>query len=526
MGGFQPVPIDPLPTVQAPQPGQQGQPAQLPEQQPVSGWMGATKKGQALNIFSNFLQGWMAGKHMQEQKKLDAALKNVGNYETDYKNSMTIYQNLLNSPDATPEQKEKARQDVLTNWHELHQVQKKYLMPDPDAQKKQGVGGKIKSKLKGAVTAQDPHLFAASAIDLADKMDPTQSVSKDPRTEAANLELAEAKKKQQKENEYSDLLKKTTRTADEQKRLESLEDEMYGPGTADKSKVASIQRKELEQTQTDLEAARQKYKTSGAGALNERERTLMQNAGDLPKVDIKTPFEGYAAEVGPGKKFATYAEAADAYYKKEVDVARASRQPSMWAEMTEAGKAVLSEQYAKEDADPSKPHTYRITIGGKTEERQLTDEQVKAAQAQDKNLKATKIPRVPTKGDVYGWVAERMKASPEEKEDAKHQKPPTPAQMATAMSPIYATVIQDNPDWERFVAKQKGPGGGVTMALNPFKESDVKWYERTSTQKKNYEDFLKAVQNEMIRRGMGQYVNQVLPLDEPVTPQEMSPPPQ
>src|SRR5208337_938252 len=146
-------------------------------------------------------------------------------------------------------------------------------------------------------------------------------------------------------------------------------------------------RKELEQTQTDLESARTKYKTGGAGALNERERTLMQNAGDLPKVDIKTPFEGYAAEVGPGKKYATYAEAADAYMKKEIDLTKASRQPSAWDEMKQMGRDVLLEQFAKEDADPAKPHNYRITINGKTEERQLTDEQVKGIQAQDKNLK-------------------------------------------------------------------------------------------------------------------------------------------
>ena len=226
MGGFQPTPIDPLPTVQAPQQQENvGKPAQAPEAQPVSGWMGATKKGQALNIFSNFLQGWMAGKHMQEQKKLDAALKNVGNFETDYKNSMTIYQNLLNSPDATPEQKEKARQDVLTNWHELHEQQKKYLIPDPTTQKKQGVGGKIKSKLKGAFTAQDPHLFASGAIDLADKMDPTQSLSKDPRQEAANAKAAEDKKRSDLMVERSSILKKLY---DEDKTLSAEKEKACG----------------------------------------------------------------------------------------------------------------------------------------------------------------------------------------------------------------------------------------------------------------------------------------------------------
>lgn len=526
MGGFQPVPIDPLPTVQEPKQEQQGKPAGLPEPQPVSGWQGASKGGQALNVFTNFLSGWMAGKHIQEQRKLDEALKSVGGFEVDYKNSMTIYQNAVNNPDTKPEEKEKLRQDVLRNWHELHEAQKKYIIPDPAEAKKQGLGGKIKSKVKGAFQAQDPHLFAAGAIDMADKIDPTQAVSKDPRTEAANMEIAEMKKKNQQQDEYSNLLKNQTRTPEEQKRLENLEDQMYGPGTASKAKVATIQAQEVEQNKRDTDTAREKYKKGET--LNERERTLLQTAGELPKdTRITTPFEAYMSEVGPGKKFATAKDAADEYYKKEIDLTKASRQPSAWDEMKQAGQAVLGEQFAKEDADSTKPHTYRITINGKTEERQLTDEQVKAAQAQDKGLKAVKIPRVPTKGDVWGWVTERMKSSPEEREDAKHQKPPTPAQMVAGMSPVFATVIQDNPDWERFVAKRPGPGGGVTMALNPFKESDVKWYERTETQKKNYQDFLQAVQNEMIRRGMGQYVNQVLPLDEPVTPQsmEMTPPP-
>lgn len=529
MGGFTPVPIDPLPTPKE-QPVE-ARPAQVQREGEGGGFQGypsqagwAGKGGQGLNVLSNFLSGWMAGKHIQEKRKLDEALQSIGGFETDYKNSMMIYQNAVNNPDTKPEEKEKLRQDVLRNWHELHEAQKKYIIPDPAEAKKQGLGGKIKSKVKGAFQAQEPHLFAAGAIDMADKIDPTQAVSKDPRLEAANLEIAEMKKKTQQQDEYSNLLKNQTRTPEQQKRLEDLEDQMYGPGTADKAKVGSIQRQEVEQNKRDTDTAREKYKKGET--LNDRERTLLQTAGELPKDrPITTPFEAYMAEVGPGKKFATAKDAADAYYKQEIRVAQASRQPSVWSELQQAGQAVLSEQYAAEDKDPNKPHNYRITINGKTEERQLTDEQVKAAQAQDKNLKAIKISRVPTKGEVLGWVAERMKASPEEKEDAKHQKPPTPAQMASAMSPVFATVIQDNPDWERFVAKRPGPGGGVTMALNPFKESDVKWYELTSTQKKNYQDFLQAVQNEMIRRGMGQYVNQVLPLDEPVTPQAMTSPP-
>jgi len=527
MGGFTPVPIDPLPTPQA-QPVEakpaQADPGGFKGYPPEAGWTG--KGGQSLNVVSNFLSGWMAGKHMQEQKKLDTALKNVGNYETDYKNSMTIYQNVLNNPDSTPDQKEKARQDVLTNWHELHQVQKQYLMPDEKDQKgkKKSVASKLKSNVKNAFSAQEPHLFAAGAIDMADKMDPTQGLRPDPKDQEAQFRFAEEKKEAAKKDEYSSLLKKVDRTPDEQKKLEGLEDEMFGPGAADKGKVATIQRQEMEQNQKDTDAARAKYKAGQQ--LNERERTLLERAGELPAVDVKTPFEAYAKEVGPDKKFKTYAEAADAYYAKEVQVQKAARNPSMWEEMTQAGRDVLKEQYAKDDADPNKPHTYRITIGGKTEERQLTDEQVKAAQAQDKNLKATKVPRVPTKGDVFGWVAERMKPSPEEQADAKNKypKPQNPAQMAQAMSPVFATVLQDNPDWDRFVAKRPGPGGGITMALNPFKESDVKWYELTSTQKKNYEDFLKAVQNEMIRRGYGDMIPKVLPMNDPVS-MEMTPPP-
>lgn len=523
MGGFTPIPLDPLPQPEAkpvePKPADISQRGGFQGYPPEAGWMG--KGGQTASVLSNFLSGWMAGKKMQEDKKQEEALRTVGHYQTDYQNSMMVYQTLLNSPDAKPEDKEKARQDVLRNWHELHQIQKQYLIPgsgEGAPKKKSGV----KQKLKGAFGAEDPHLFAAGAIDLADKMDPTAAVGPDPRQQEATFRFNEEKKEAEKRDRYSTLLKKSMRTPDEQKELEGIEDEIYGPQAG----VARIQKKEMEQRDTDLSAAREKYKNN-PGSLNERERSLLEGAGELPKHDIRTPFEAYASEVGPGKRFPNYAAAADAYFKEEIKAARAERNPTMWEEMTNAGREVLKEQYAKEDADLSKPHTYRVTINGKTEERQLTDEQASAAQAQDKNIKLTKIPRTPTKGDVYGWVAERMKASPEEKEDAKHPKPQTPAQVAQTMSTVYATVIQDNPDWERFIAKQKGPSGTITMALNSFVESgpnsSVKWYESKATQRKNYQDFLKAVENEMIRRGYGGLISQVLPMNEPVA--EMTPTP-
>jgi len=317
MGGFQPIPMDPLPQVQGPTAQDaQANPAKLregqAEQPPVSGWTG--KGGQSLNIVNNFLSGWMAGKYMSEQKKQKAAIDEVGHYQTDYQNSMMVYQNLVNNPDAKPEQKEKARQDVLKNWKELHAVQMKYLIPGSGdgAPKKGGA----KNKLKSALGAEDPHLFAAGAIKLADQIDPTQAVSADPKQQEAQFKFNEEKKDAKKRDEYSDLLKKPNKTPEEQKKLEGIEDELFGPGSADKSKVATLQRQQLEQDQHDLQVARDKFKQGGRAALNEREATMLEKSGELqPTKEITTPAEAYLQDVGPGKRFATPGQAADAWVK-------------------------------------------------------------------------------------------------------------------------------------------------------------------------------------------------------------------
>jgi hypothetical protein len=529
MGGFSPVPLDPLPQPEKPQVDSRPAPDVSQRQgfqgyPPEAGWTG--KGGQGLNVVSNFLSGWMAGKHIQEQKKQKAAIDEVGHYQTDYQNSMMIYQNLVNNPDAKQEEKAKAREDVLRNWKELHAVQRKYLIGDDggkEGQKKQGVGGKIKSGAKKAFMADTPHMFAAGAIDLADKMDPTQAISADPKAQEAAFRFGEEKKAAAQRDEYSKLLRKPNKTSEEMKQLENMEDDLFGPGSADKAAVAKTQRAEMDRDLADTNAAREKYKRGEK--LNEREEQLLVKGGELRNKDIKTPFEAYASDVGSGKRFSSYSQAADAYFKKEIDITRASRNPSMWEEMQQAGKAVLGETFAKDDQDTTKPHKYRITIGGKTEERMLTDEQVAAAQKQDKNLKASKVPRIPTKGEVNDWVVERMKPSPEEKEDAKKKpaKPLTPAQVNQVLSPVLATVIQDNPNWQRFVAKRPVPGG-IGMTINPYQQSMVGFFERTATVRKNYEDFKQAVQNEMIRRGQGDLAMQVLP-GEAEQPQAMDAPP-
>lgn len=542
MGAFQPIPLDPLPQVQGPSAqdvqanpqaartaqggGNQGYPEQ-------AGWAG--KGGQSMNIVSNFLSGWMAGKYMAEQRKQKAAVDEVGHYQTDYQNAMTIYQNTVNNPDATKEQKEAARQTVLKNWHELHAVQKKYLIAGSgaDAPKKTGA----KAKVKNALGAPDPQMFASGAIDLADKMDPTQAVAPDLKQQEASFKFGQEKKDAAKREEYSTLLKKTNRTPEEDQRLEGIENELYGPGTSDQAKLSKLQVQKVEQQESDLKAARKKYETGGIGALNDREKTILQNAGEISKTtDIKTPFEAYMAEVGPGKKFATAAQAADAYFKKEMDLTKAARNPTMVEEAYGAGRAVLKDQYAQDDANPKAVHTYRITIGGKTETRQLTGEQMAAAQQQDKNIKSTQVPRQVTEGDVKSWAWEHIRPSPEEKEGAKPGKPEKPltkAQANTVLSPVLASVVQDHPEWNRFVARGGTQGGGISMYLKPYESGEgsiLPWKDSEKDIRKQWEDFKKEVENEMIRRGQGQLIPQLMPDDgtpvaENYKPQQMTPTP-
>jgi hypothetical protein len=542
MGGFSGVPLDPLPQVQGPtaQDAQanpaklrQGQAEQPPEQPPLSGWTG--KGGQGLNIVNNFLSGWMAGKYMSEQKKQKAAIDEVGHYQTDYQNAMMVYQNMVNNPDAKPEEKEAARQTVLKNWKELHATQMKYLIPgsgDGAPQK-----GGAKNRLKSALGSEDPHLFAAGAIKLADQIDPTKAISADPKRQEEEFKFKQEQKDAAKADRYSELLKKgPNRTPEEEQEYQGLETEIHGPGAVDKAKVATMQRQQMEQDQHDLQVARDKFKQGGRAALNEREATILENAGELQKTkEVTTPFEAYAQDVGPGKRFATMSQAADAWTKKEIQMRiaeRPLRQPSMWEELGKFGKASLDEQHAKDDADPTKPHKYRITIGGKTEERELTDEQVAAAQKRDQGLKATKIPSVTTSGEIADWVTERAKPTPQqkqdpkdeskaeeearkkrEKEEAEAKKPLTPSAASQLLSPIVADVVSDHPEWKVFTQERPIPGG-ISMAINPYtggQGSILPWKKSEKELQKDYKDFQKAVGDELIRNGQGHRIKELLP---------------
>jgi hypothetical protein len=211
----------------------------------------------------------------------------------------------------------------------------------------------------------------------------------------------------------------------------------------------------------------------------------------------------------------------------------------------------LNEQFAKEDADPTKPHKYRITIGDKTQERELTDEQVAAAQKRDQNLKASKIPRTATPGMVADWVTERMKPTPGQREDAKPNPgekedakekakreeeerkaklPLKPAEANQMMSPILAEVISDHPEWSRFTMRRPVPGG-ESVALKPYgggEGSILPWKDSEKDIKKNYKDFQKAVGDEMIRQNQGHRIKEILPGyfgDEGATAPEYTPEP-
>jgi hypothetical protein len=569
MGGFAPIPLDPLPQVEKPTAQDvQANPAQAQKAQgggqEVSGWTG--KGGQSLNLVTNFLSGWMAGKYMNEQKKQKAAIDEVGHYQTDYQNSMMVYQNMVNNPDAKPEEKEQARQGVLKNWKELHAVQMKYLIPGSGegAPKKGGV----KNKLKGALGAEDPHLFAAGAIKLADQIDPTKAISADPKRQKEEFEFNEEKEDAKLKHEYRVLAIEADKgplSPEKQKRFERLENEVHGSETADRNKILKIQRQEMEQEQHDMGIIRDKLSRGGRASLNEREIALAEKNGELQKAkDITTPAEAYLQDVGPGKRFATAGQAADAWVKKEIQMRvaeRPLRQPSMWEEMTNFGKASLNEQHTKDDADPTKPHKYRITIGDKTQERELTDEQVAAAQKRDQGLKATKIPSTITPGELADWVTERMKPTPGQREDAKPNledkdamkardekrkadlaasKPLTPAQGSQLLSPIVADVIDDNaekhPGWKDFTMSRPIPGGD-SIAIKPYESGQGSswnpWKKSEKELQKDYKDFQHAVGVEMIRNGQGHRIKELLPgyfgdstsSEQEYTPEPMEAPP-
>lgn len=187
------VPLDPLPIPEADQVDVQPSRPTATEQMagqplpPSAGWV--SKSGAGAYIASNILTGWMAGKHMAEQRRLERARAQVSGARQLYDTANQAYQNAVQQG-MTPEQANKLESDKIwgiisdedkakldqfnTTKRNLNTAYQNYLNTAeqyafPDAGGKRPSFGK---RLKREFTAQSPELYAQSSLDLMKKMRP------------------------------------------------------------------------------------------------------------------------------------------------------------------------------------------------------------------------------------------------------------------------------------------------------------------------------------------------------------------
>ena len=171
MGSFRPTPLDQLPIPQA-APPTQFTPAQIDQppspQPPGAGSMGVG--GKIADIGSNFLTGWLKGKQQAEQKKLAMAQQGVEGAHYAFQIAQQNAAQVAQDPNATPQAKQQSEQARQQAWKSYLDVADQYTQPAKGAGKGGGKGkggdNPIKSHLKQAFGAEDPHLFAQSTMAL------------------------------------------------------------------------------------------------------------------------------------------------------------------------------------------------------------------------------------------------------------------------------------------------------------------------------------------------------------------------
>jgi hypothetical protein len=188
MGGFKPIPIDPLPT---PEPTPvQVTPASISQPPPPQGgYVG--KGGQVANIAANFLHGWLAGRELKEKKMQDAARAQVAQSYQAYQN----LQQMASDPSMPEEQRKKAADMLGTAWSNYVSTISKYAGPKEGEGKKKGIGGKVKGALKGMFEPQQPELTTQSMVQMLQNLTPIASKARGP-TPEQELATAQAKEAQ------------------------------------------------------------------------------------------------------------------------------------------------------------------------------------------------------------------------------------------------------------------------------------------------------------------------------------------
>jgi hypothetical protein len=348
--------MDPIPIPQF-QPVQTKSPQDIGMQPPPSTSQAAYyggKTGVIANYADKFLQGWMTGKKIGEDKARQKAADSIGAAKSAVDVVGQSYRTAVESGD---QQKVADTKKALTAaWTNYVGMAEKYVAPPPDQKKSAG------KKVKDAVVPHGPQLYQQTTLNILKQTDPTamygpskedqlrqkqqesQTAEAESRKKITDLDLDERKKVDEGIEAYKKAIASgDTKAADDAARnLEVL---------GRKVELPSKQKLEQQVTETALSAAdKLKNPNMQFGQLTDLEQSALIANGLGPQ--IKNPMQAYLTQVGPGKRFKTDYEAAHAFMLDERTSRIMGQKPTPLEELRAGSRLIL--QHDLQDPEKAK----------------------------------------------------------------------------------------------------------------------------------------------------------------------------
>lgn len=204
------IPLPPEPLAAIPMQPVKVQPSQLgqtPEPMPAqAGWAG--KGGQAANLIGNALAGWMRGKHLAEQKKLERAQSDVDMSLKAFNLAAVQASNMQADPNVPDATKKQAVANVSKQWNEYLQTLGQYAGPQKGKGGKKGSGG-IGGFFKRAFGAENPEFITPERLQQLSQLDPKALIPQpSPQDQLARTELNDIQKEDALKQQLADAIKK------------------------------------------------------------------------------------------------------------------------------------------------------------------------------------------------------------------------------------------------------------------------------------------------------------------------------
>lgn len=246
----------------------QGQKVQQASQLPRGAGF-APKSGQIAYIANNLLTGWMAGRHIQAEKKLNKAKENVNQSKGIYDSLASTYSESIASGKSKddPEMKKLAG-NITAAWTNYVNTADKYTSPEDDGKgKKKSLGARIGGGAKKALmTNTDPELYRSASINILKQSGPP--VLKQETTPEQKLSNAAA-------NAEMDKLKDKNRWGD----LAKMDPAKMTP--EQKTEMEGIERKLMPKTTEQATRDDLLKQVMGGKPISKEQRQLAENFGFL-----------------------------------------------------------------------------------------------------------------------------------------------------------------------------------------------------------------------------------------------------